>query len=429
MVWYVLFGSLFSLVAGGVALGAALGLTGLIILQFFAGGATELAVDSVWNVLFNFSFSAVPMFILLGEVLVASGLSTRIYGAVAPLFRHVPGRLLHTNIAVCTLFGAVSGSSTATAAAIGSAAYPELTRRGYDKGGIVGSLAAGGTLGLLIPPSLTLIIYGAWQEVSIGRLFLAGVFPGLMLAGLFMLFIFIRGLRQPDLTPDVSEKMPLGAVLKNLLGIWPLLVLVASVLGTIYSGLATITEAAGLGTLVAFILGLTVGDLNFEKIKNSCIRSVTIFGTLVFIVVGAVILAQSISIIGLPRELVETVEAYDLGRYQFLFFVVVMYVVMGCFFDGIALLLMTLPFIFPIIVGYGFDPVWFGIFITVMIEIGLITPPVGINLYVLSAITRQEVAISTIAKAALPYWIAMLVGTLLLALFPMIALWLPNAVM
>lgn len=428
-VWTALPTLLFTLIASGAALGAALGLTGLIILEFYARGATQLAVQSVWNVFNNFSFSAVPMFILLGELLVASGLTKQIYGSVAPLFRRFPGKLLHTNIFVCTLFGAVSGSSTATAAAIGSAAYPELFRRGYDKSAIVGSLAAGGTLGLLIPPSLSLIIYGAWQQVSIGKLFLAGIIPGIMMAGLFMVYIFILGLRKPHLMPVEEGRLTWREVLGSLVGIWPLLVLIGAVLGTIYSGLATVTEAAGLGTLAALILGLTFGDLNLEKIVQACMRSVASFGALFFVAIGAVILAQSITIIGLPRDIVEIVAQYELGRIEFLILIIVIYVILGCFLDGIALMLMTLPFIFPIMLEFGFDPVWIGVFVTIMIEIGMITPPVGVNLYVLSAITRQRIPLADIARAAFPYWVTLLIGTALIIAFPQIALWLPQMVM
>ncbi|MEQ8345221.1 MAG: TRAP transporter large permease [Sneathiellaceae bacterium] len=426
MIWLVLFGSLFGTVAAGAALGAALGLTGMIVLQFFARGATELAVQAVWNVLNNFSFSAVPMFILMGEILVASGLSARIYGAVAPLFRNVPGKLLHTNIAVCTLFGAVSGSSTATAAAVGSAAYPELSRRGYDRSVVLGSLAAGGTLGLLIPPSLSLIIYGAWQEVSIGKLFLAGILPGLMMAALFMTYILFLGLRRPEAMPREPGRMSVFQVLRNLLGIWPLLVLVAAVLGTIYGGFATVTEAAGLGALAAFILGFATGELTLKGAGLACLRAVASFGALFFVVIGAVVLGQSISILGLPRELVEFMARFDLGRYEVLLLIVLLYVVLGCFFDGISLMLMTLPFIFPIMMDLQFDPIWLGVVITIMIEIGMITPPVGVNLYVLAAITRQAVPLGDIAKAAFPYWVALLAGTFLLTLFPGIATWLPR---
>jgi C4-dicarboxylate transporter DctM subunit len=429
MIWFATIASMFGMIAAGAALGAALGLTGLIVLQFFARGATDLAVTAVWNVLNDFSLSAVPMFILLGELLVASGLSDRIYSSVAPLFRRVPGGMLHTNIAVSTLFGAVSGSSSATAAAVGSVAYPELSRRGYDPGAVVGSVAAGGTLGLLIPPSLSLIIYGAWQDVSIGRLFLAGIIPGLMMALLFMIYIFFLGLRRPEVAPVSGEPMPALQVLANLTGIWPLILLAGTVLGSIYGGFATVTEAAGLGALMALVLGFTAGNLTPRAMVLACIASVAKYGSLFLVFIGAVILAQSISIIGLPRELIEFVGQYDLGPYEFLVVLVILYLILGIFFDGIVLMLITLPFVFPVMMTYDFDPVWFGIFVTIMIEIGMLTPPIGVNLFVLVAITKGKVTLGEISWAALPYWIALLIGTLILTLFPGIALWLPNALM
>jgi len=366
------------------------------------------------------------MFVLLGEILVESGLSQRIYGSIAPLFERIPGKLLHTNIAVCTLFGAVSGSSTATAAAVGSVSYPELCRRGYDKRAVVASLAAGGTLGLLIPPSLSLLIYGAWQEVSIGRLFLAGILPGLMMAALFMAYIFIDGWRRPELTPDADAPPTRWAILTGLVDIWPLAVVVFATLGTIYLGFATVTEAAGLGVFAATLMGFLFGELSVAGVWRASLRAVGTLGILFFVVIGAVVLGQAISALGLPRHIVEVAGSLDLSAWQLVVFVVVVYVVLGCLFDGISLMLLTLPFIFPLMTSYGFDPVWLGVFITVMIEIGMITPPVGVNLYVLAAITRNELALPEIAISTIPFWILMLVGTALLVLFPEIALFLPS---
>jgi tripartite ATP-independent transporter DctM subunit len=429
MIWATVFGSMFGMIAAGATLGAALGLTGLIILQFFARGATDLAVLAVWNLLNDFSFSAIPMFILLGELLVASGLSDRIYGSVAPLFRRIPGGMLHTNIAVSTLFGAVAGSSSATAAAVGSVAYPELVRRGYDRGATVGSIAAGGTLGLLIPPSLSLIIYGAWQDVSIGKLFLAGVIPGLLMAALFMVYIFFLGLRRPEVAPSRDEPMPILDVLGNLTGIWPLVLLAAVVLGSIYGGFATVTEAAGLGALATMLLGYLFGTLTLRSTVSACIASVAKYGSLFMVLIGAVILSQSISILGLPRQLIDFVIQFELGPYEFLVVLVVLYLILGIFFDGIVLMLITIPFVFPVMMTYDFDPIWFGIFVTIMIEIGMLTPPVGVNLFVLVAITRGDVTLGEISWASLPYWIALLVGTFTLTIFPGLVLWLPNVLM
>lgn len=426
MLSLVLGGSLFGMALAGAALGAAMGLTGLIILKFFAGGATDLGILAVWNQTNNFTFSAVPMFILLGDLLVASGLSGRIYGAVAPLFERIPGRLLHSNIAVSTLFGAVSGSSAATSAAVGSVAYPELEARGYFPASVAASLAAGGTLGLLIPPSLSLLIYGAWQDVSIGRLFLAGVLPGLMMAALFMVYIFADSFRRPNLQPAPASYMRVATALRGLVDLWPLLILVGSVLGTIYLGLATPTEAAGLGVVATMALGFTVGDLTVKRVVDAAISSIASFGAIAFILMGAAILSQAVTLIGLSGKIVQFTSAFSLSKYEVLVFVMLFYLLMGIFFDGISLMLTTVPFIYPVMVAAGFDPVWIGVFVTIMVEIGMLTPPVGVNLFIMLAITRGKVSMSELSTECLPYWMMLLVGTVLMTVFPQIALFLPQ---
>lgn len=426
MLWTVLGVSLFGIAATGATLGATMGLTGLIILQFFANGATDMGVFAVWDLMNNFTFSAVPMFLLLGDLLVASGLSGRIYGAVAPLFERVPGQLMHSNIVVSTIFGAICGSSAATSAAVGSVAYPELSRRGYYLPSVAASLAAGGTLGLLVPPSLSLLIYGAWQEVSIGRLFVAGILPGLMMAALFMIYIATDSYRRPQNLPALGPRTPLPAKLKGLLGLWPLVVLIGSVLGTIYSGLATATEAAGLGVSATILMGFTVGHLTPRKLVHAAVASTLSFGALSFILLGAAVLSQSITVLGVPRALVEYAQALHLSKYEVLIFVVIFYLIMGIFFDGISLMLTTVPFIYPVVIAAGFDPVWLGVFVTIMIEIGMLTPPVGVNLFVMLAIARGQVTMSELGKECLPYWVMLLIGTALLTIFPGIVLTLPR---
>jgi tripartite ATP-independent transporter DctM subunit len=426
MLWLVLGGSLVSMLATGAALGSAMGLTGFIILQFFADGATDMALIGVWNQTYNFTFSAVPMFMLLGDLLVASEISGRVYGSVAPLFQRIPGGLMHSNIAVSTIFGAVSGSSSATSAAVASVAFPELVARGYRPAPVAASLAAGGTVGLLIPPSLSLLVYGAWQEVSIGRLFMAGVLPGLMMTGLFMVYICIDSFRRPQMLPTSEEVVPLGTAIRRLTGIWPAAILIVSVLGSIYLGLATTTEAAGIGVAATILLGFTVGDLTLRRMLDASIASIASFGALSFILLGALILTQSVVVVGLPTKIVELVAALHLSKYQVLLFIVVFYLIMGIFFDGLSLMLTTVPFIYPAMTAVGFDPVWIGVFVTIMIEIGMLTPPIGVNLFVMMAITRQEVSLGDLGWECLPYWIILLVGTGLITIFPDIALYLPN---
>ena len=426
MFWPLLTGILMTGAATGVALGVALGLTGMVLLQIFSNGATSLAVDAIWGVFNSFTLSAVPLFILLGEILLKSGISERAYSAFAPVFRRVPGGLLHTNIAVCTLFGAVSGSSLSTAAAVGSVAYPEMTRRGYDKDMVVGSLAGGGTLGLLIPPSLSFLIFGALTETSIGRLFAAGILPGLMVAALFMAYIWLRAVRTPSLAPRGDGHETLGQIVRGFGQVWPLLALIAAVIGSIVGGLATPTEAAAVGVVLAAILSMALGDLTFRKLGEAVFESVILFSAIGFLVLGATILAQSVSILGVPQRILETVAESGLGRHAVLFLVVLIYLILGCFFDGLSLMIMTLPVVFPLLTGLGYDPVWVGVMITIVIEIGQVTPPVGLNLSVLSALTNNDVSLGRVAIATVPYWLIHLFAIFLLTLFPAIALFLPD---
>ena len=423
MSWLLLSGSLILFLTSGAVLGAALGLTGLFLLHFQANGATPLAINATWNMLTDFTLSAVPLFIFLGEILLASGISKRVYNGLTPLFARIPGQLLHTNIAVCTLFGAVSGSSTSTAAAIGAVGYPELKSRGYNPNVVVGTLAAGGTLGLLIPPSLALIIYGATQNVSIGQLFIAGMLPGLLIAVAFSTWIMIRSKIGEPVTPTLKDRVTFKHIMSGLKEIWPLPLLIFFVLGTIYLGIATPTESAALGVIASIVLGLTWGDLTFKRLWQAFKHASIMFTAIGMILIGTVILSQAVSILGIPRAAVETIGNFGLGPYGILLMIVIVYIVLGCFFDGISLLLMTLPITFPMITSLGFDPIWFGIIVTLLIEIGMITPPVGLNLFVLSSISKNEVNLTSAAKASLPYWLILLGAVGMFTLFPNIILW------
>jgi tripartite ATP-independent transporter DctM subunit len=424
--WITLISGVIVTAGTGVALGAALGLTGLFILQFYSNGATSVAIDAIWNVFNSFTLSAVPMFILLGEILLRSGISERAYSAFAPVFRRVPGGLLHTNVAVCTLFGAVSGSSLSTAAAVGSVAYPEMSKRGYDKDTVVGSLAGGGTLGLLIPPSLSFLIYGALTETSIGRLFAAGIIPGLLVGAMFMTYILVKCIRNPAIAPRDPVRSSLPDILKGFRHIWPLLALIFAVIGSIVGGIATPTESAGVGVVLAIVICSIWGELTLAKLIEAIYQSVLLFSSIGFLVLGATILAQSVSILGLPQQILEGIAQSGFGTYSVLLIVILTYLVLGCFFDGLSLMIMTLPVVFPLLTGLGFDPIWIGVIITIVIEIGQITPPVGLNLSVLTALTNNEVSLGRVAYATVPYWLIHLCAIAVLTLFPILALFLPN---
>lgn len=415
--------------ATGAALGAALGLTGFALLYFYANGATSLAVNAIWNVFNSFTLSAIPLFILLGEILLHSGISQRAYTAFKPAFARVPGGLLHTNIAVCALFGAVSGSSMSTAAAVGSVAYPEMARRGYDKSTVVGSLAGGGTLGLLIPPSLSFLIYGALTDTSIGKLFISGIVPGLMVTVLFMAYILVLCLRNPSLYPHENERTPWPEILLGSLRIWPVIMLILAIMGSIVFGIATPTESAGVGVVVAMVIAFVWGDLTPRKLVEGVMRSTLLFSSIGIVVLGATVLSQSVSVLGVPQALLESTLAGGLGKYEVLMIVVIAYLVLGCFFDGLSLMVMTLPVVFPLMTQLGFDPIWLGVIITILIEIGQLTPPVGLNLSVLTVMTNGEITLGRAALAATPYWLLLLLSILILTLFPAIATFLPEMVM
>jgi tripartite ATP-independent transporter DctM subunit len=425
MIGSTLAGLLGLTVMSGAVLGAALGLTGFAILHFFGGGATRLGAQAALNVLGEFTLTSIPLFILLGDVLVASGLAGGIYKALSPLFARLRGGLLHTNIAVCTLFGAVSGSSMSVSAAVGSVAYPELTRRGYDRRMVVGSLAGGGTLGLLIPPSLSLLIYGALTDTSIGKLFLAGIVPGLMMALLFMIYIEIQARRSPD---SVPREAPLGwgPTLRATLAVWPILLLIVAVLGSLFMGIATPTESAAVGVAAAALLGFTLGDLTLSKLLRTFLNSARTFAVIALVFLGAVILAQSISLLQLPQKMLDGIASVGLSPLVMLGVIVLIYFFMGMIFDGLSMMVMTLPVVFPLMTGLGYDPIWLGVVITILIEIGMLTPPVGMNLFVLVGISKHQITLAEASVGAMPYWALLLLGLALLTAVPGIATWLPS---
>jgi TRAP-type C4-dicarboxylate transport system permease large subunit len=373
--WLLFLGILFFLISTGVWLGIAMAATGLILLHFSGGGAESLAALSVWNYLNTYTLSALPIFLFMGEILVVAGLSEKIYSSLAPLFARLPGKLLHTNIFVCALFSAICGSSMATAAAVGSFVYPELDRRNYDRKVVAGSLAGAGTLGILIPPSMALIIYGAWQDVSVGQLFIAGIIPGIMMAILFMLYIGIFSKIRPNIVPQTREVIiPLWQAIKQTVSIWPIVILIFVIIGTIYLGLATPTESAGLGAVTAIILGILFGKMNFRR-RRKC----------------------SCPICSTNRHAPAIGNACP-GEW------VVTYIHSGC--NIFIIYVIRLLFM--------------------VIEIGQLTPPLGVNLYVLQGITEGQLSVEEVAVGAIPYWSLLLLGLIIITIFPQICLWLPN---
>ena len=410
----------------GNLLATTVGLIGLLILYFEFDGNFSVIGNGIWNVVNTFTLTAIPVFILLGEILQHTGLAKRIYGSISPTFERLPGKLLQTNIGTATIFSAISGSSTATTAVVGSVAYNQLDELGYDRRAVVGSLGAGGTLGILIPPSLALIIYGSWMEVSIGKLFIAGIIPGLLLSSIFMVYIGISTTLNKNLVPTAGKIMPLTAALRQSVGAWPFLILVFSVLGTIYLGLATPTESAALGVIAAMILALFHRELTFTKLWQSLRATIVTYSTIMLILIGAIVLGQSIALAGLPQKLIYLVSSSGLSPTMIIVLVYLSYIVLGCFVGPLEMMLITLPLTFPLVTGLGYDPVWFGIVCVIVSEIGLLTPPLGVNLFVMMAITKGKVTLGEAARACLPYWLLMLILLAIITVAPQIVMFLPD---
>lgn len=404
-------------VAGGLGIAAIIG--GIIFLGKFG-----IAAYVPWEVGDSFVLTAIPLFIFMGEVLLRSGLSIRLYDGAAAVLGRLPGGLLHANIGSCAIFAAISGSSLATAATIGTVALPELEKRGYENKIACGSLAAGGTLGILIPPSISMIIIGAMTEQSIAKLFIAGVFPGIMLVGLFMSYIVVRVIIQPQLAPPF-ETIPLKRRALNIIRMWPVMVIMLFVLGGIYLGVTTPTEAAAVGAFMAMVFALIYRKLNWLTLKASMLGAVKITAMLLFIIVGAMILSGMLGLLKVPFKMVAWVASLPFPPLAILIGIYIMYLFLGCFLDGLALVVLTVPIVFPIIRELGFDTVWFAVALVILVECCLLTPPVGTNVYVIHGL-RPGRPMSEVILGAMPFFFMMLVGLAIITAFPQIATWLPG---
>jgi C4-dicarboxylate transporter, DctM subunit len=423
----ILVGSLALLLLIGQWTALALGSVGVLILLLSKGLIGLQALSSViWNNSASYILIAVPMFLLMGEVILRSGVSTYFYRGIVVLLGWLPGGLLHANILSCAIFSAVSGSSVATAATVGTVAIPEMKKHKYDSRMIFGSLAAGGTLGILIPPSIIMVLYGALVEESIAKLFMAGIIPGLVLSGIFMLYIAARLMVNPQLAPKKAESA--GGLATSTSDVWhvfPVLALLVSVLGGIYIGFATPTEAAAVGAAGSILLAALYRNLSLPILNEAVMSTVKTTCMVVFIIIGAQILSTALTYSGASRTISEWVLGLGLSKWQFFMMLVVLYLALGCFVDGISMIYMTLPVLLPLIKSFGFDLIWFGIVLTILIELGQITPPVGLNLFTIHAISGGA-SFSEVVHGSIPYVILMLMMILLLALFPELALWLPT---
>jgi tripartite ATP-independent transporter DctM subunit len=381
-------------------------------------------ITTIWTVSSSWALTALPLFIWMGEILFRTRLSEDMFRGLAPWMARLPGCLLHTNIVGCTVFAAVSGSSAATVTTVGKMSIPELRRRGYPEPMIVGTLAGAGTLGLMIPPSLTLIVYGVTINESIAKLFIAGIVPGLVLAALFMGYVMIWSLLYKDQIPRPDGVLSFGQKLSRSRFLIPVVCLILTVLGSIYLGFATATEAASFGVLGSLALAAAQGSLTWQSFVASLMGAVRTSCMIALILAGAAFLALSMGFTGLPRGLAAWIASLELSPIAMIAALTVFYIILGCFLDGISSEVLTMAVVEPMIRAAGIDLIWFGIFIVVVVEMAQITPPIGFNLFVLQGMTGHE--INYIARTAVPFFLLMCVMVVLLVAFPELATWLPE---
>lgn len=425
---------MFAFLLSSIWIGMALLLTGIVGMLIFEHNLPEtlsiydkigdLLASSLYDSLNSWSLAALPMFILMGEILYKSSVSTKLLNGLMPWLNYIPGKLLHVNVAACSLFAAVSGSSAATTATVGKITLEELQKRGYSKSLALGSLAGSGTLGFLIPPSLIMIIYGVLSDVSIGKLFMAGILPGLLLASLFSFYIMIVSKLDSSIEPAEEQVFTLKDKLNSIKDLFPVLSLIGVVLGSIYGGFATPTEAASLGVAGSIILAIYFKSFSLDILKHALLNSVRTSVMISFIIAAAGFLSQVIGFLGIARALSEYITTLGLTPLMLILLIGIMYVILGMILDGISIVVMTLPIVLPIVVLAGFDPLWFGIFLVFMVELSQITPPVGFSLFVIQSISGEK--IEYILKATLPFFILMIVAVFLITFFPQIVHFLPQ---
>jgi len=420
----VLLGLLFS----GQLIGLALASSGMFALLVLVGGGQIGMVGRLqFNIVNSFVVGAVPLFVFMGFVFIHSGIADRIYGAVTPLVSKFPGGLLHTNVVAGAVFGACCGSSIGGTAAVGSVALPQLKSRGYDRGLSYGSVAAGGSMSILIPPSVSFIIYGVFVGESIGALFIAGVVPGLLMTSLFMAYIVVRAVRNPKVAPTPQE-IPGREILRGLVTVIPVFGTIFVVLGSIYLGVATPTEAASFGGVMALVNAAAYKRLTWDMIRRATTETVKVTCMVLILLVGAQFFSMGISMLRLPSTLAAWLVSLPVHPLVIVALVAVFYIVLGMFMEGMAIMLLSLPITFPIMMSLGYSPVWFGVLVTVFIQVGLLTPPVGVAIYITHKISG-DTDMTTAIKGALPFAAVMLLTGILLVAFPWLATWLPSLMM
>ena len=401
-----------------------IGVSSIGMLIFTSRPVGDAMATTMWGTSSSWTLTALPLFVWMGEILFRTKLSENLFEGLAPWMSRLPGGLIHVNVVGCALFAAISGSSAATVATVGKMSIPELRKRNYPEKLLLGSLAGSGTLGLLIPPSIILIIYGVTVQESIAKLFIAGIIPGIMIAIIFMLYIITWSIINKNEMPTSSEIFSLNDKMKGLKQLLPVIILITAVIGSIYMGIATATEAASLGVVGALILSFFQKTLTKETFKLSLLGATKTSCMIAFILAGSSFLSLAMGFTGLPRNLAMWIQEMNLSPYVLIFVLTIFYIVLGMFLDGISAVVLTMAIIEPMIRQAGFDMIWFGIFLVVVVEMAQITPPVGFNLFVLQGMANKDMGY--IAKSAFPLFLLLILAVIIIVIFPEISLWLPE---
>tara|TARA_B100001123_G_C15205317_1_gene984987 strand:+ start:117 stop:1430 length:1314 start_codon:yes stop_codon:yes gene_type:complete len=401
-----------------------IGVSSIGMLIFTSRPVGDAMATTIWGTSSSWTLTALPLFVWMGEILFRTKLSENLFKGLAPWMSSLPGGLIHVNVVGCALFAAISGSSAATVATVGKMSIPELRKRNYPEKLLLGSLAGSGTLGLLIPPSIILIIYGVTVQESIAKLFIAGIIPGIMIAIIFMLYVIFWSIINKKLMPTSNEVFSFNDKIKGLKQLLPVIILITGVIGSIYMGVATATEAASLGVVGALALSFFQKTLTKETFKLSLLGATKTSCMIAFILAGSTFLSLAMGFTGLPRNLAIWIQEMNLSPYLLIFVLTIFYIILGMFLDGISAVVLTMAIIEPMIRQAGFDMIWFGIFLVVVVEMAQITPPVGFNLFVLQGMAKKDMGF--IAKSAFPLFVLMILAVIIIIIFPDIALWLPE---
>ncbi len=401
-----------------------IGVSAIGMIIFTSRPVGDAMATTIWGTSSSWTLTALPLFVWMGEILFRTKLSENLFEGLSPWMQKLPGGLIHVNVVGCALFAAISGSSAATVATVGKMSIPELRKRNYPEKILLGSLAGSGTLGLLIPPSIILIIYGVTVQESIAKLFIAGILPGILIAIIFMLYVIIWSLLNKNIMPQSFESFSFIEKLKRSKKLAPVIILILAVIGSIYSGVATATEAASLGVVGALILSYFQKSLTFSTFKISLMGATKTSCMIAFILAGSSFLSLAMGFTGLPRNLAIWIQEMNLSPYILILVLTIFYIILGMFLDGISAVVLTMAIIEPMIRQAGFDMIWFGIFLVIVVEMAQITPPVGFNLFVLQGMANKDMAY--IAKSAFPLFLLMILAVIIIIIFPEIALWLPN---